>query len=40
MISLAAGVLVGRFYSVMEVKSPAPPTVARVGLPGMSGGET
>ncbi|WP_116146493.1 DUF1427 family protein [Paraburkholderia sp. BL27I4N3] len=39
MISLPAGVLVGRLYSVMDAKSPAPPTIARVGVPGMPGGE-
>lgn len=38
-ISLAAGVVVGLFYSVAHVKSPAPPTVALVGLLGMLGGE-
>jgi XapX domain-containing protein len=31
--------VVGLLYSVMEVKSPAPPTVALVGLLGMLGGE-
>ncbi|REG51403.1 XapX domain-containing protein [Paraburkholderia sp. BL6669N2] len=39
LISLPAGVLFGRLYSVMDAKSPAPPTVARVGLRGMPGGE-
>ncbi len=39
LISLAAGAVVGLLYSVMEVKSPAPPTVALVGLLGMLGGE-
>ncbi|NKJ50197.1 XapX domain protein [Burkholderia sp. SG-MS1] len=38
-LSLAAGVVVGLLYSVMEVKSPAPPAVALVGLLGMLGGE-
>ena len=38
LVSLAAGVVVGLLYSVMEVKSPAPPTVALVGLLGMLGG--
>jgi XapX domain-containing protein len=38
-LSLAAGALVGLLYSVMNVKSPAPPTVALVGLLGMVGGE-
>ena len=39
LVSLAAGVVVGLIYSVMEVKSPAPPTVALVGLLGMLAGE-
>ena len=39
LISLALGVLVGLIYSVFGVKSPAPPTVALVGLFGMLGGE-
>ncbi|AXL50785.1 XapX domain protein [Paraburkholderia caffeinilytica] len=39
LISLAAGVVVGLLYSVMQVKSPAPPTVALVGLLGMLAGE-
>ena len=38
-VSLAAGMVVGLLYSVMQVKSPAPPTVALVGLLGMLGGE-
>lgn len=38
-VSLAAGTVVGLLYSVMQVKSPAPPTVALVGLLGMLGGE-
>jgi XapX domain-containing protein len=39
LVSLAAGVVVGLLYSAMEVKSPAPPTVALVGLLGMLAGE-
>jgi XapX domain-containing protein len=39
LISLVAGVVVGLLYSVMQVKSPAPPTVALVGLLGMLAGE-
>jgi XapX domain-containing protein len=39
LVSLAAGALVGLLYSVMNVKSPAPPTIALVGLLGMLGGE-
>jgi XapX domain-containing protein len=38
-ISLALGVLVGVFYSVLRVRSPAPPVVALVGLLGMLVGE-
>ncbi|MBK3838550.1 DUF1427 family protein [Paraburkholderia aspalathi] len=38
-VSLAAGVVVGLIYSVMQVKSPAPPTIALVGLLGMLAGE-
>ena len=36
---LAGGLVVGLFYSVVNVKSPAPPTIALVGLLGMLGGE-
>jgi XapX domain-containing protein len=39
LVSLAAGVLVGLVYSVINVKSPAPPTIALVGLLGMLAGE-
>ncbi|CAM2194139.1 DUF1427 family protein [Paraburkholderia sp. A1RI_3L] len=39
LVSLAVGVLVGVIYSVLDVKSPAPPAVALVGLLGMLGGE-
>jgi XapX domain-containing protein len=39
LISLIAGVVVGLIYSVMQVKSPAPPTIALVGLLGMLAGE-
>ncbi|MEQ5841791.1 XapX domain-containing protein [Paraburkholderia acidicola] len=39
LISLAVGVAVGLLYSVVNVKSPAPPTIALVGLLGMLGGE-
>lgn len=38
-ISLVAGLMVGLFYHIVNVKSPAPPTVALVGLLGMLGGE-
>jgi len=34
-ISLCAGVLVGVIYSLLHVRSPAPPLVALVGLAGI-----
>ncbi|WP_296650862.1 DUF1427 family protein [Paraburkholderia sp.] len=36
LVSLAAGVLIGVIYSVIKVRSPAPPLVALVGLFGMT----
>lgn len=33
--SLAAGVLIGVVYSVIKVRSPAPPLIALIGLAGM-----
>jgi XapX domain-containing protein len=39
LVSLAVGVLVGLLYSILDVKSPAPPTIALVGLLGMLAGE-
>jgi XapX domain-containing protein len=39
LVSLAVGVLVGLIYSVIDVRSPAPPTIALVGLLGMLAGE-
>ena len=39
LISLAAGMLVGVVYSMLSVRSPAPPTIALVGLLGMLLGE-
>jgi XapX domain-containing protein len=39
LVSLAAGVLVGVVYSVLGVRSPAPPLVALVGLLGILVGE-
>ena len=39
-ISLAAGVLVGLIYALLNVRSPAPPAVALVGLLGMLIGST
>ncbi len=38
-ISLAAGLLVGLVYSVLQVRSPAPPAIALVGLLGILLGE-
>jgi XapX domain-containing protein len=35
LVSLGAGILVGIIYSLMGVRSPAPPAVALVGLLGM-----
>jgi XapX domain-containing protein len=37
--SLSAGLLVGVIYSLMRIKSPAPPLIALVGLFGMVIGE-
>ena len=39
LISLGAGVLVGIIYSLINVRSPAPPVVALIGLLGMLLGE-
>jgi XapX domain-containing protein len=39
LISLAAGLLVGVFYGLINVRSPAPPLVALVGLLGILIGE-
>ncbi|MGM4894582.1 XapX domain-containing protein [Tardiphaga sp. 709] len=39
MISLGAGLLVGVIYSLINVRSPAPPVVALVGLLGILVGE-
>lgn len=38
-VSLLAGVLVGAIYGAMNVRSPAPPIVALLGLLGMLVGE-
>lgn len=38
-LSLSAGLLVGILYSALNVRSPAPPIVALVGLLGMLIGE-
>ena len=39
LISLGAGLLVGIIYSLISVRSPAPPVVALIGLLGMLVGE-
>lgn len=39
LVSLAVGIIVGVIYGLLRVKSPAPPTVALVGLFGMLAGE-
>ena len=38
-ISFGAGVLVGIIYALMQVRSPAPPAIALIGLLGMLVGE-
>jgi XapX domain-containing protein len=38
-ISLAVGLLVGLLYGVLQVRSPAPPAIALIGLLGMLLGE-
>lgn len=38
-LSLAAGLLVGMIYSLLHVRSPAPPLIALVGLLGILAGE-
>lgn len=39
LISLAVGLLVGVLYGALDVRSPAPPTIALVGLLGILLGE-
>ncbi|MBW9051056.1 XapX domain-containing protein [Rhizobium mesosinicum] len=39
LLSLAVGVLVGCIYGVLNVRSPAPPVIALVGLLGILVGE-
>ncbi len=39
LLSLGAGILVGAIYSLLSVRSPAPPTIALLGLFGMLLGE-
>ncbi len=38
-VALAVGVLVGAIYGVLDVRSPAPPVVALIGLLGILIGE-
>jgi len=38
-VSLAAGILVGVIYALIQVRSPAPPAIALIGLLGMLIGE-
>jgi XapX domain-containing protein len=38
-VSLATGVLVGLIYALLQVRSPAPPAIALIGLLGMLIGE-
>jgi XapX domain-containing protein len=38
-ISLAAGLFVGVIYALLQVRSPAPPAIALIGLLGMLIGE-
>ncbi|WP_420996801.1 XapX domain-containing protein [Cupriavidus sp. 30B13] len=39
LVSLSVGILVGIIYALLQVRSPAPPVVALVGLLGMLIGE-
>ena len=39
LLALAVGLLVGVIYALLNVRSPAPPVVALVGLLGMLAGE-
>ena len=39
LLSLGAGLLVGIIYSLLNVRSPAPPVIALIGLLGMLLGE-
>jgi XapX domain-containing protein len=38
-VSLAVGILVGIIYALLQVRSPAPPAIALIGLLGMLVGE-
>jgi XapX domain-containing protein len=40
LISLAAGVLIGVIYGLINVRSPAPPIIALLGLLGILAGES
>jgi len=35
LVSLATGILVGLIYALLQVRSPAPPAIALIGLLGM-----
>lgn len=39
LLSLAAGLLVGAIYGLLNVRSPAPPVIALIGLFGILAGE-
>lgn len=39
LLSLGAGLLVGIVYSLLGVRSPAPPVIALIGLAGILAGE-
>jgi len=39
LLSLGGGVLIGIFYALLRVRSPAPPGIALIGLLGMVLGE-
>ena len=39
LLSLGVGLLVGVIYNLLDVRSPAPPAIALVGLLGMLAGE-
>ena len=39
LVSLGAGILVGLIYALLQVRSPAPPAVALIGLLGILIGE-
>ena len=39
LVSLGAGILVGIIYALLQVRSPAPPAIALIGLLGMLIGE-